>query len=260
MFRPSTIATSTWAISASHFGFVHPITIAALILPWVLYEAYVAMITADEKTLDAVSPANTIIIFDLHGVLFKSDVFGMFKLIAFSPCAWRIFIHFLNPFFLYDLFELHHHKYIFEYYLLFLTKKYESLQPCLPLLFRAANLQIPVWKTIELVSQLKNRGYTVHLFSNIGEHLYADLDEQYPDIFRLFDAIYIGSKENNYRGKPHPLVFYNYIAAHPANGKQRLLIDDKARNIAFARAFNIAGIRYRSAASLQKWFKRHGIL
>ncbi len=260
MFRPSTIATSTWALSAAHFGFLHPMTIAAFILPWFIYKSYVAMITADDKTLEAVSPENTIIIFDLHGVIFKSDVAGMINLILFSPCAGRLIIQCFNPFFLYDAFQLRRNLYIAEYLILFLGTKYESLQPCLPLFLRAANLQIPAWKTIDIVRQLKERGYTVHLFSNIGESLFADLQEQHPEIFSLFDAITTGSKENKYKGKPHPAVFYNYIVNHPSHGKQRLLIDDKARNIAFARAFNIAGIRYRSAASLLNWFKTHGIL
>jgi len=260
MFRASTIILSSWALSASHLGFLHPVTIAALALPWFLYEAYTAMITADDKTLDSVSPEHTIIIFDMHGVLFKSNVFDMIKVIAFSPCAGRIFLHCLNPFFLYELIDLRLQHYIPEYCILFLAKKYDSLQPCVPLLLRVANLQIPQWKTIDLVQQLKNRGYKLHLFSNIGEHLFADLQEQYPDLFSLFDAISIGSPVNNYRGKPHPSAFYHYIVTHPAHGKQRLLIDDSARNIAFARAFNIAGIRYRSAGSLLKWFKSHGIL
>lgn len=260
MFRSSTAVYSTWALTAANFGFFSPITITAVILPWFIYQSYVAIITADDKTLDAVTPENTIIIFDLHGVLFNSDLFGMIKLIAFSPCSGRIFLHCINPFFLYDILQLYRNKYIGEYYLIFITKKYESLKPCLPILLRAANLQIPSWKTVNLIRQLKSRGYTLHLFSNIGEYLFADLDEHYPDIFELFDAIVTGSKENNYLGKPHPSVFYNYIITHPSHGKQRLLIDDQARNIAFARAFNIAGIRYRSPAILQKWLKKHGIL
>ena len=81
-----------------------------------------------------------------------------------------------------------------------------------------------------------------------------------PEVFLPFDAICIGSAENNYLGKPHPSAFHHYIVTHPSHGKQRLLIDNRARNIAFARAFHIAGIRYRSAASLQRWFKADGIL
>ncbi len=263
MFRPSTTSTmlcSTWALSAANFGLLSPITIAALVVPWFIYQSYVAAITADDKTLDAVCPANTIIIFDLHGVLFRSDFLGMIKLILFSPCAGKVFLHIINPFFLYDIFKLYSHSYITEYWILFLCKKYSSLQPCLPLFLRAANLQIPSWKTIHLVHQLKDMGYTLHLFSNIGPNLFADLEAQYPEVFLPFDAICIGSAENNYLGKPHPSAFHRYIVTHPSHGKQRLLIDNRARNIAFARAFHIAGIRYRSAASLQRWFKAHGIL
>lgn len=260
MFRGSTIALSVWAVSAAHFGFIHPVTIAAFVLPWFIYQAYAAMITADDTTLNNVSPATTIIVFDLHGVLFKSDVKGMIELILHSPCARPFLLQCLNPFFIYDVFQLYRHLYIGEHYILYLCNKYESIQPCLPLFLNAANLQIPSWQTIDLVRQLKARGYTLHLFSNIGEHLYTELHARYPDIFGLFDVTVIGSKENNYHGKPHPKVFFNYITNHPAQGKQRLMIDDKARNIAFARAFNIAGIRYRSAASLQKLFLKHHIL
>jgi FMN phosphatase YigB (HAD superfamily) len=260
MFRPIPIAFSAWAISASQLGVTHPIAIAAFVMPWFLYEAYVAMITADDRTLDAVEPANTIIIFDLHGVLFKANVFDMIKVVAFSPCAWRVFISLINPLFLYDIIKMYYHNYITEYIMITICKKYTYLQPCLSLFLRVYNLQIPNWQAIEIVQDLKARGYTLHLLSNIGENLYADLESQYPNIFQLFDATCIGSKENRYIGKPDPLVFYNYIVNYPGRDKMRLLIDDRARNIAFARAFNIAGIHFKSASGLRKWLTRHGIL
>ena len=260
MFRPTTIAFSAWALSASQLGATHPITIAALFMPWFLHEAYIAMITADDKTLNAVEPANTIIIFDLHGVLFKSNVVDMIKVVALSPCAGRVLISLINPLFLYDAFSMYYHHYITEYIIITMCKKYSYLKPCLPLFLRVANLLIPNWRAIEIVEELKARGYTIHLLSNIGENLYADLESQYPDVFKLFDVISIGSKENRYIGKPDPLVFYNYIVTHPGFDKIRILIDDRARNIAFARAFNIAGIHFKSAAGLDKWLRRHGIL
>lgn len=260
MFRPTAIAISACALSASKLGVMHPITIAALFMPWFLHEAYIATITADDRTLDAIEPANTIIIFDLHGVLFKANVFDMIKVVAFSPCSWRVFTSLINPFFLYDMAKLRYHNYIVEYIMVTMSKKYTYLQPCLPLLLRVANLQIPNWRAIEIAEDLKARGYTLHLLSNIGETLYADLESQYPDVFKLFDAICIGSKTNHYIGKPDPLVFYNYIVNYPGRDKMRLLIDDRARNIAFARAFNIAGIHFKSASGLRKWLRRHRIL
>lgn len=260
MFRPIPIAFSAWAISASQLGITHPIAIAAFVMPWFLHEAYIATITADDRTLDAVEPANTIIIFDLHGVLFKANVFDMIKVVALSPCSWRIFTSLINPFFLYDIVKLRYHNYIPEYIIVTMCKKYSYLQPCLPLMLRVANLQIPNWRAIEIAEELKSRGYTLHLLSNIGETLYADLESQYPDVFKLFDVICIGSKVNHYIGKPDPLVFYNYIVNYPGRDKMRLLIDDRARNIAFARAFNIAGIYFKSASGLRKWLSRHRIL
>jgi hypothetical protein len=259
MLRP-TITFSAWALSASKLGSMHPITIASLVMPWFLYEAYIAIISADDRMLDAVEPSNTIIIFDLHGVLFKANVFDMIKVVAFSPCSWRIFTSLINPFFIYDVVKLRYHNYIPEYIIITICKKYTYLQPCLPLLLRVANLQIPKWRAIEIVEELKSRGYTLHLLSNIGEHLYADLESQYPDVFKLFDVICIGSKANHYIGKPDPLVFYNYIVTYPGRDKMRLLIDDRPRNIAFARAFNIAGIHFKSTSGLRKWLERHGIL
>ena len=171
MFRSSTTSTmlcSTWALSAANFGFLSPITIATLVVPWFIYQSYVAAITADDKTLDAVCPANTIIIFDLHGVLFRSDFLGMIKLILFSPCAGKVFLHIINPFFLYDIFKLYNHSYITEYWIFFLCKKYSSLQPCLPLFLRAANLQIPSWKTIHLVISSKIWGTRSIFFQTLG--------------------------------------------------------------------------------------------
>ena len=260
MFRPTIIAFSAGTLSASQLGITHPVTIAAFFMPWFLHEAYVAMISVNDKILNAIEPANAIIIFDLHGVLFKANVIDMIKVMIFSPCAGRIFISLMNPFFIYDALKMRYQNYIVEYIIITMCKKYTYLQPCLPLLLRVANVQIPNWHAIEIVQDLKSRGFTIHLFSNIGEHLYADLESQYPDVFRMFDAVCLSSKTIHYIGKPDPLAFYTYIVTYPGHDKIRLMIDDRARNIACARAFNIAGIYFKSASGLHKWLQRHGIL
>lgn len=94
-----------------------------------------------------------------------------------------------------------------------------------------AHSKVPI-KGIEFVLRdLKARGYTLHLLSNMGK---ADLEfytKKYPHIFDLFDGAlvveYIPGQA--VLKKPSPAYFDLYRSRFPTN-KRLLLIDDKKEN------------------------------
>ena len=72
----------------------------------------------------------------------------------------------VNPFFWWDLIKLFAHNAVAEQYLKVMSNKYKRLKPYVPLGIKIANSQRPRKGMLELVEELKNIGYEIHLFSN----------------------------------------------------------------------------------------------
>lgn len=260
MIKLSDLILVSWISSGSYLGFTHPITVGIIALPLLTYHATRALFSANERNVDPINPETTLFAFDLHGVLFNVNYLNALSVIFKSNHAGTIMRSALHPRIIYDTVRFYNADIIYEQIIMSLAHKYERLKPCIPTLLAAANQVDPSWQTIEIVRTLHEQGYTVHLFSNIGPQLYADLENKYPEIFDLFDAIQIGSRTNGYRGKPHPSYYYLYIVSHPSLGKQRILIDDWAGNIINARLFELKGIRFANPKQLHTWLLRHHAL
>ena len=116
---------------------------------------------------------------------------------------------------------------------------------------------------VDLIKQLKARGYKLYVLSNIGKETFAQLCVAYPEIGSCFDGAFTASAEHNYIHKPH-LDFYerfkNYLKDIGQGHKQILFIDDLKKNLAAAASCNIAGVHYRSSKSLLLTFKNLHIL
>jgi FMN phosphatase YigB (HAD superfamily) len=69
------------------------------------------------------------------------------------------------------------------------------------------NPHVPKYGTFEVIKKLKSLGYKVYICSNIGEKSYKHLQNQYPDLFSLFDGHYVSASCNNYQRKTSPQAF-----------------------------------------------------
>lgn len=200
--------------------------------------------------LSPITPHNTIITFDIHGVLFKPNFKKIIQLVWNNKKAFTIGFYLFNPKFTFKLISLKYKRAVPEEYFVTLTRDYPSLEQYKPLAIAISNAQTPVQEIINTAHTLKNKGYTLHIFSNIGEHVFADLAKTHPDIFALFDAVQVPSEQNGFINKRHPAAFSNYLSNFNPHHKTIVLIDDNKRAVARASQAGIIGIYFKNIQQL----------
>lgn len=200
----------------------------------------------------SLTPENTIITFDIHGVLFNPDYLNIALTFLKKPRNYTLLPYLFNPWLLNDIRKLYSQNAVAEKYLIYLTHKYPYLKPYMRLAIQLGNTQKPVQAMITLINTLKKKGYTLHILSNIGERFFYDLQKKHPAIFALFDASKVTSSSENYIGKPHHQIFHRYLETYNHNNKNIVFIDDKQKNVLAARSLGIIGYLHRSPQQLSK--------
>jgi FMN phosphatase YigB (HAD superfamily) len=195
------------------------------------------------------NPTNTIIAFDLHSVIFTLNYREAFSILWRWPhkvslflCGFRIRLVWKC------LTLLFHNPTDEEYFALF----QQYCPKLLPLIIELFNAFIPVDSMVDLLKELKENGYELHILSNIGPRRFEFLQKRYPDIIALFDKVKITN--GNIRHlikKPNLDYFMSYLRDCNPRGKLVLFIDDKKRNIEAANAVGIIGIKFTSADKLR---------
>ena len=136
-----------------------------------------------------------------------------------------------------------------EYFAKF-TQDYPSLKPYHQLAINISNAQTPIKEMIDLAHDLKCQGYTLHIFSNIGESIFADLAQQYPTVFSLFDKVHVPDRHTKYIGKRHQDGFSNYLSACNTENKTIILIDDNKHNITRSAQAGMVSIYFKNVQQL----------
>lgn len=206
---------------------------------------------------NSITPETTVIAFDLHNVVFKKQtkkiVASCIKLMpqgtwryAFNPVLWyRVYRFKANSCVAEDIF----HK---------VAAYYPGLSRFRGDFIRIMNAQRPILPVVDLIKQLKERGYKLYVLSNIGSETFEELSMKYPEIRACFDGAFTATAENNYNHKPHKKFYEEFKAFLSTKGhqdKQILFIDDLKKNIVAATQCNIAGIHYTSPRKLASQFK-----
>ena len=205
------------------------------------------------------NPQKTILAIDLHGVLFKHDYKRMFKAYWQSKHKLTLILALINPLLWINAIRLACQHAVAEQFLIGLADKHHRLKPFVPLGIHIANQQKPIKKVVTMLKDLKNKGYTLHLFSNIGSIVFEDIRKNFPDIFQLFDSFILPSRSNNYLRKPSPVAFTTYLRENNKKNKKVVLIDDKIKNIRQAKYHGIKGILFKSPEHLQHQLLAIGI-
>ena len=205
------------------------------------------------------TPTNAVIVFDLHGVLFRHNYWGMWTTFRKSPIKWRFLRAFLSPRLLWGIFKLLYRRPIPESFFMHLSHNYEHIRDVMPLLIDIANQQIRNEKTIAIVKGLKHQGFGLALLSNIGQHIFDALEPKHRDLFSLFDYIIVASEETQYACKPNPKI-YKLLHDELDHDKRIVLVDDKEKNICGGLPFGIVGILYKNPEQLKKQFNKFGII
>ena len=208
---------------------------------------------------EKVDPRDTIIAVDLHGVLFKHDYKNMFRTFFKSKHKPKLFFALLSPLLWIDVVKLIFRNSVAEEYFIGLARKHRRLKPFITLGIAIANQQRPAEEVVSLCNDLKTKGYTLHLFSNIGSIVFDDLQRKFSDIFQLFDCLCIPSEENDYRRKPSKRAFKAYLDLYNPREKQVILIDDKKVNVRAAREYGLHSIFFRFPAQLKRELHQMGL-
>jgi len=198
-----------------------------------------------------ITPENTIITFDLHDVIVNYDYSEILHTFLQNKNKLKLIIAMLNPFVWWDIAKLTWQDSVAEQYIVGLGEKYTSLKPFIPLGTQIANCQRPNPRMVKLLEELKQRGYTLHLFSNIGAQIFEDFKKKFPELIELFDMISIPSKQNGYSKKPHDSAFTNYLKKLKNDGRQIIFVDDKVRNLEKAHSHDITGILFTNTYKLR---------
>lgn len=211
---------------------------------------------------NTVTPETTVIVFDLHNVVFKRQtrkiVASCIKLLPQG--TWR---YTFNPVMWYRIYRLHAHSHVAEDIFHKVTAYYPELARFRSDFIRLTNTQRPVKKVVELIKELKGRGYKLYILSNIGRDTFTELAALYPEVSGHFDGAFTASAENKYAHKPQPDFyeqFKGYLKLQGHADKQILFIDDLKKNLAAAAKSNIAGLHYKSSRRLEASLKNLDVL
>jgi beta-phosphoglucomutase-like phosphatase (HAD superfamily) len=206
------------------------------------------------------APQNSIIVFDIHGVLFTHHYTNMLKQIARHGFSFTLLRCALNPRLITHSLRLVAKQSVPEAYIVGLAEKFKCLQPFVPLGITIANTQIPNLAVWHLVHELKKNGYELHILSNIGQTIFEDLRTKYPEIFSAFSAVKVANPQEQYIGKPNPLIFNTYLTTYNPTNKQIIFIDDKPKNIKAAEKNGMMGVYFCCPSHVRSKFEYLGIL
>ncbi|HEX4068974.1 MAG TPA: HAD-IA family hydrolase [Candidatus Babeliales bacterium] len=119
----------------------------------------------------------------------------------------------------------------------------------------------PIKKTVTLMQELSDLGYTHHLGSNIGKTVFDDCTQKFPHIFNLFKEATIPFEHaTKMIKKPHPDFFHAHIKKHNLQPEQIIFIDDKLINVQAAQSVGMHAIHFKNAHQLRKELIKKNIL
>lgn len=168
------------------------------------------------KTGQQIAPSNTIFVFDLDDVILlikktKKAKFGLYLLIR--PDAWA------------DFAKIRKHSGHAD------TMVKQNKKPgIVKRLKRIKQSKTPIEGMIEIMRELKQKGYVLHIASNMTRADFEFYQKQYPGIFSLFDQAFVVEGASMPQ-KPSKKYFDLYREKYPTI-KHHFFIDDKKENCA----------------------------
>jgi FMN phosphatase YigB (HAD superfamily) len=207
----------------------------------------------------------SIILWDVHEVLFTRNIFHWAYLFLIYPKKWRVLMsldfHIISLCFRYLLHILHIRRSelsseeLIAYALH--KKKYELAE----ITIRIGCDYAPVPGIMPLIQKLHSRGYTMHIASNLGTAVYETFRTMYPELFTYFTVVQIAYWDGPHIiKKPNPIFFKHYLEKNNLNPTEILFIDDKQYNIDSAATIGIQGICFKNTEQLKQILKGYNIL
>lgn len=202
----------------------------------------------------------SVIAFDLHNVLFAPHYQQILRLLFSTPNKFQIMKTVLHPRFLFDALHLYCSTRVTEEYIITLGKKYTALEKHIDRAIEITNALSPITGTINLLHELKNLGYSLYIFSNIGQQTYEEFVKKYEELFTVFDGIHVTHAQNNWIQKPQPAAYVTFLQRFNVDPNSMIFIDDKKNNTNAAQSCGITAICYKSTTQLRKKLITLGVL
>ncbi len=223
-----------------------------------------------KETLDA---SKVLFAWDFHDVIVKKQPWSMITAISTliwnADNKWELLKVSFNPRFWSDI--INRNSDVLDDTIDDIIECYPALAAHKDAIINLGNLHEPIPETIALIKALKDQGYKHCLASNIAKDSYAVMLKKFPELFALFDGIYIAYTTNQegvpYAKKAKPdVVYYEGLRAYLhdlgfPNDVGIVFIDDKEVNVKAAEIANVGiqAIQFRSTEQLQKDFEKKGI-
>ncbi len=204
----------------------------------------------------------TVIVFDLNGVVLHLSPLRVTSLVWHSPYKWRMFVLAFNPWFVGYILRGLWRKQVLEHMINELAKRHTPFTPIRSTALEIVNAQYVRPAMFILLKELREKNYRLAILTNIGQESIEILAKANPELFKLFDYIAHSSANDGYCAKPNPKAFEKLVStiSKEIPEKPRLiLIDDHQPNITQAERMGMTGIRYRGIANLRKQLQKTGI-
>ncbi len=116
---------------------------------------------------------------------------------------------------------------------------------------------VPIEGTVDLLNQVKQRGFRTYLLSNLTEKAHEHLSHKF-DLFSLFDGRVFSFQEN--RIKPEPEIYKRLLERYSLVPGECVYIDDIEPFVAVAKDLGMIGIVFTSPGDLRAQLRQLGIL
>jgi len=183
------------------------------------------------------NPSSTIFAFDLHSVIFFFHFKQCFSMLLLSKDGWTFLGNILSLVFHPNL-VIHIGKMLLkpegcvaEEVVDLICTKHSRLADLRPFMVDLINCFVPDEHTVKVIEALKEKQYSVYLFSNIGEGIFEDLHEKYHQIFSKLDGFWVCTSTHNWTRKPSPKAFSLFVEKFNKEGKYIIFIDDQRSNL-----------------------------
>ena len=119
------------------------------------------------------------------------------------------------------------------------------------------HMMTPLQKNVEIVKELKEKGYALYLLSNFHKEAIQTMFQRY-DFFKLFDGGIISANEKLV--KPDKKIYELLLQRYHLQPEESIFIDDMLSNINMAKELKIHGIHLPYQADLRHELEKRGIL
>ncbi|TET34300.1 hypothetical protein E3J61_02985 [Candidatus Dependentiae bacterium] len=136
------------------------------------------------------------------------------------------------------------------------------------MILTASLAQEPMEKTVDILEELKEKGYTHHVGSNMGITTFNTITDaqKYPQFVPLFknfdlDKSHVVTRKTDQFKKPNPKYFEHYLEKNNLDPETTriIFIDDRRKNIQAANSVGLEGVRFKNATQLRRDLADMGI-